>query len=158
MLAQAVIFNNLVLFNCALPFVFIYFILTLPVTFSTNLSLTLGFITGLCVDCFTDTYGMNTVSCTVLAFIRKPIFHLYVPHDDDLAGQRLSMRTMGPASFLKYSVTMVLIYAILLNTIDAFSLFNPLRLLVRIIAGTLYTFIIIYAIDSLALNNNEKKL
>ena len=34
--AQAVIFNNLILFNVALPLVFIYLIISLPITLSTN--------------------------------------------------------------------------------------------------------------------------
>ena len=42
--AQAVIFNNLVLFNVALPLVFIYLIISLPVTLSTNWSITIGLV------------------------------------------------------------------------------------------------------------------
>ena len=44
---QAIIFNNLILFNVAVPLVFIYVIISLPVTLGTNISLTLAFITGL---------------------------------------------------------------------------------------------------------------
>ena len=73
--AQAVIFNNLILFNIALPLVFIYLIISLPVTLSTNWSLTIGFVTGLAVDIFSDTSGMNALACTTLAFIRKPVYH-----------------------------------------------------------------------------------
>ncbi len=35
-LAQAIVFNNICLFNVAVPFVFIYFIISLPITLSTN--------------------------------------------------------------------------------------------------------------------------
>ena len=48
--AQAVIFNNLILFNVALPLVFIYLIISLPMTLGTNWAVTIGFITGLSVD------------------------------------------------------------------------------------------------------------
>lgn len=157
-LAQAVIFNNLVLFNCAMPFVFIYFIIALPVTLSTNWSVTVGFLTGLMVDIFSNTYGINAMACTFLAFMRKPLFHLYVSRDEDLAGQRPAMRTMGSSTFMKYALTMILAYCILALTIEAFTFFNFLRLLLRIVTGTLYTFIIIYAIDSLSVSRREKKL
>ena len=43
---QAIIFNNLILFNVAVPLVFIYVIISLPVTLGTNISLTLAFITA----------------------------------------------------------------------------------------------------------------
>ena len=73
---QAIIFNNLILFNVAVPLVFIYVIISLPVTLGTNISLTLAFITGLAVDIFGDTQGVNALACTLLAFARKPVYEL----------------------------------------------------------------------------------
>lgn len=157
LLAQAVIFNNLVLFNCAIPFVFIYIIISLPVTIGTNVALTLGFFTGLGVDIFTDTYGLNALACTILAFVRKPVLHLYVQRDEDFSGQSLTSRSMGFAAFMKYALTMSLIYCVMVFVIEAFSFFNIFRLLLRIGASALYSFIIIYAIDSLSLSRREKK-
>jgi len=107
--AQAVIFNHLALFNVALPIVFIYIVIMLPVTLGTNWSTTIGFLAGLAVDIFCDTAGVNALACTVLAFCRKPIFHLYVSIDDDLAGRSPSTRSMGHGAFMKFLVTMVLI-------------------------------------------------
>ena len=43
-LAQAVIFNNLAIFGVALPIVFIYVLISLPVVTGTNLVLTIGFL------------------------------------------------------------------------------------------------------------------
>ena len=71
--AQAVIFNNLILFNVAIPLVFIYLIIRLPMTVSVNAALTIGFITGLSVDIFSDTVGVNAMACTLLAFVRRPV-------------------------------------------------------------------------------------
>lgn len=70
--AQAVFFNNLVLFNVAVPLVFIYLIITLPVTYSPSLAMTIGFLTGVSIDALSDTPGVNALACTVLAFVRRP--------------------------------------------------------------------------------------
>lgn len=148
--AQAVIFNHLILFNVALPLVFIYLIISLPVTLSTNWALTIGFLTGLAVDIFSDTLGVNAFACTTLAALRKPVYHLYMSFDDDLSGQRLSIATMGTASFMKYSLTMVFVYCLTAFSIEAFQFFNFKLLLLRTVCSTLFTFIIIYAIDSLS--------
>jgi hypothetical protein len=94
----------------------------------------------------------------MLAFMRKPLFHLYVSRDEDLAGMRPAMRTMGAPTFMKYALTMILVYCIFALTIEAFTFFNFMRLLLRIVSSTLYTFIIIYAIDSLSVSRREKKL
>lgn len=158
--AQAVIFNNMVLYNVAVPLVFIYIIISLPVTLSTNLSLTIGFLTGLAVDIFSDTQGVNALACTVLAFVRKPVYHLYMSLDDDLAGMRPSLRTMGYGPYMKYLLTMTLLYCMLAFAIEAFQFHNFKLMLLRILCSTVFTFIIIYAIDSLTIRQRqrEKKL
>ena len=148
--AQAVIFNNLILFNVALPLVFIYLIISLPMTLGTNWAVTIGFITGLSVDIFSDTPGMNALACTNLAFMRKPVYHLYMSYDDDLSGMRPSIATMGSAAYFKYLLTMVAAYCFMLFVIEAFQFFNFRLMLMRTVFSSAFTFITIYAIDSLS--------
>lgn len=156
--AQAVFFNHLVLFNVAIPLVFIYIIITLPVTFSANLAMTIGFLTGLSVDILSDTPGVNALACTLLAFMRRPVFHLYVASDNDLAEQSPSLRTMGVAAFLKYALTMVVLYCMMVFTIEALQVFNLRLYLLRIAASSVFTFVIIYAIACLTKSRREKRL
>lgn len=158
LLAQIVVFNHLVLFAVAVPLVFVYYIISMPVTWGTNLSMALGFLMGLAVDVFSDTQGMNALCCTILSFARKPIFHLYVQRDDDLSGLCPSLRSMGGAAFMKFMLTMLLAYFVMIFTIDAFALFDPLRWLLCVVCSTAYTFVIIYAIDSVISHRNEKRL
>lgn len=149
-LAQAVVFDRLVLFGVAAPLVFLYLITSLPVTLGTSLSVALGFAAGFSVDVFADTLGLNALCCTILAFVRKPVFHLYVSYDDDLAGMPPSSQSMGTASFLKYLLTMVALYCVLLFAIEALQLFNVLLMAERIVASTVYTFILLYALDCIS--------
>lgn len=153
--AQAIIFSHAILFNVAVPLVFIYLIISLPVTIGTNISTFLGFLAGLMVDIFGNTPGVNALCCTTLAFIRKPVFHLYVSMDDDLAGRSPSSQSMGHAAFMKYMVTMVLIYCTMAFAVEAFQLFSFKLLILRIIASTAYTFVLLYAIDCLNLRHRE---
>ncbi len=146
---QAIVFNHLILFNVAVPFVFLYLIIMLPLTVSVNTAMLLGFFTGLVLDIFCDTPGLNALCCTVLAFSRKLLFHLYMSIDDDLAGRSPSSRTMGMASFMKFLISAVLLYCLMLFTVEAFQLFNLRLLVLRIVASTAYTFLFLYALDSL---------
>ena len=157
-IAQAVIFNNLVLFSVAVPLVFIYIIISMPVTWSVNASMTIGFACGLAVDIFSDTQGMNALCCTLLSFMRKGIFHLYLQRDEDLSGLRPSLRTMDTTAYLKYMLSMVLVYCVLLFTVDAFAMFSVLRYFLCIVSSTIYTFLIIYAIDTVTSHRHEKRL
>ena len=156
-IAQAVIFNNLILFNVAIAFVFIYLIIGLPVTTSTNAVMITGFLLGLSVDIFQDTPGLNAMSCTLLSFIRRPIFHLYVPSDEDLSGRRISISSIGTPAYLKYMLTMALIYCIMVFTIESFSFFSIERFTTRILASTVFTFIVLYSIDSLTTRRRSEK-
>lgn len=156
-LAQAVIFNNIVLFNVAVAFVFIYLIVAMPVSWHTNVSLTVGFLAGLIVDIFSDTLGYNALSCTVLTFVRKPVFHLYMQNEEDLGGLKPCITTMGTAPYLKYLVTMVAIYCICFFTVESFEIFNPVLQGLRIVCSTAFTFILIYAIDSISSRKKDEK-
>ena len=157
-LAQAVIFNNLVLFNSAVALVFVYMIVRLSITMSTNAVMAVSFLLGLSVDIFQDTPGLNAMACTVTSFVRRPIFHMYVPRDEDFSGKNLSIASMGAPVFFKYTITMVLLYCVLYFGIESFGYFDILRLVVRIVASTLFTFIVIYSIDSLTTRRSEKRL
>ena len=156
--AQAIFFNNMVLFNVAVPIVFIYIIIKLPITYSSPLTTTIGFLCGLAVDILSDTPGMNALGCTLLAFMQRGIFHLYVSNDIDLAEQCPSPKNLGPATFMKYSLTMTAIYCIIIFSIEAIQLFNIKLLILRIIASIIYSFVLIYAIAGISVTNHEKRL
>lgn len=157
-ISQAVIFNNLVLFNTAVALAFIYFIIMQPITMNINTLLTLSFLLGLSVDIFQDTPGLNALCCTILAFLRKPIFHLYVPRDEDISNKPLKINTLGLATFLKYMLSMVIVYCLLYFFIEAINYSDIPRLIMRVIATILFTFVVIYAVDNLTLTPREKRL
>lgn len=147
--AQVVVFNHLCLFNVAVPLVFIYFIIKLPVDLSVNWVMTLSFLLGLIIDIFSNTQGMNALACTVIAAIRLPVLRLYFPREDDMSNPEPSLRTLGPGVYMKYIITVIAIYCTLFFVIEAFTFYNWLLMLIRIAASTLLTFVVILAFDSL---------
>lgn len=157
-LAQVIVFNHICLFNVAVPLVFIYLIVRLPITLSVNWTLTIAFALGLIVDVFSDTYGMNALACTILAMLRKPVIRLYVPREEDLTRPEPSMLSLGMAVYLKYLLTMTLIYCTFIFVIEAFTFFNPLQLVLRIICSTILSLVIMLGIDSLMTPRSEKRL
>ena len=156
--AQAVFFNNMVLFNVAVPMVFIYIIISLPITYNPSLRMTIGFLSGLAVDILSDTPGLNALGCTLLAFSQRGIFHLYVSDDIDLAEQRPAPRNMGIAAFMKYALTMIAVYCLIIFVIEAFQAINLRLFVLRVVCSTIYTFVIIYAIAGLSASPREKRL
>ncbi len=147
--AQVVVFNHLCLFNVAVPLVFIYFIIKLPVTLSVNWAMTFSFILGLMVDIFSNTQGMNALACTVLAVMRLPLLRLYFPREEDMTNPEPSLHTLGPAAYTKYLLTMVAFYCAIFFLIESFTFYNWGLMVLRIVSSTLLTFIIILSFDSL---------
>lgn len=157
-LAQVIVFNHICLFNVAVPLVFIYLLVRLPITLSVNWMLTIGFFLGLTVDIFSDTYGMNTLAYTIEAMMRKPILRLYVPREEDLTRPEPSMYSLGTATYLKYLLTLTLLYCSLIFLIEAFTFFNPVRLLLRIVFSTILSMALMIGIDSFMTPQSEKRL
>lgn len=146
---QALLMNHIVLFNCAVCFVFIYFLIKLPLDLPVNWLLTLGFFLGLSVDALSDTQGVNALSCTVLALLKRPVFYAYMQHDDHIRNIAPGMATMGWLNFSKYLLSMSAIYCLLAISVEYMAFENPLDILIKIAASTLFTFCMILAVDSL---------
>lgn len=147
--AQVIVFNHVCLFGVAVPMVFIYFLLRLPVSLGSIAMMTLGFLLGLTVDIFSDTAGMNALTCTIMAALRLPLLHLYFPREEDLSNPEPSIRTLGMAVYLKYAITFVVVYCAIFFTVESFSFYNPARLVARIVGSSALTFILIICIESL---------
>ncbi len=158
LLAQVIVLNHVCLFGVAVPFAFIYVLLRLPLTLSQNWVLTIAFILGLTVDIFSDTQGMNALCCSMTAMLRKPTLRLYFPREDELSDPSPSISSLGFVTYMKYALSISLLYSIFIFIIEAFSFFNFLILLLRIISSTILTTLLLIGVDSLTLPRREKRL
>lgn len=155
---QVLIFNHIVLFNTAVPIVFIYFLLRLPESVNLNLQLTLAFLMGLVVDIFSDTPGVNAAGCTILAMCRRPVLHAYVQKDVDTTGLILTLRNLGPVVYMKYVSTATAIYCLTVYVVEYFSFVSPGILLLKIASSALLSFLLLISIDSIMVSRREKRL
>lgn len=157
-LAQVIVLNRVCLFGVAVPLTFIYIILRLPVTISKDFLFTIAFLTGLTVDVFSDTCGINTLSCLILAALRRPILHLYFHREDELSNPFPSIDTLGMMTYFKYALTMSLVYCLLVFTFEYLSFEYIWHLVLCILASTALTTALLIGIDSLTLPRREKRL
>ena len=152
-LIQVLLMNHIVLFDSAVCFIFIYFLLKLPISVSPNLMLTLGFLIGLAVDILSDTPGLNALCCTVLASLKRPVFFAYEQHDDQKRNVSPSIGTMGFFNFCKYIFSMAAIYCLLAFFVEFINFSDVVGILIKAGASTLFTFLVMLAIDSLMYKN-----
>ncbi len=158
LLVAQIICSKIILFGVAMPVIYIYLILRLPLNYSLNWTLTIAFLFGLFVDMFNNTQGMNALACVVMTIMRRPVFDMFILRDDEENDPIPSMDSLGITSYLKYMSTLVAIYCTVLFLTQAFTLHNfPLTLL-RIIASSVLSILLIFGIDSLVSTEREKRL
>lgn len=153
-----IICNRICLFNVAVPFVFIYFILRLPLNLSVNWVMTLSFLIGLVIDIFSNSHGMFSMASVLLAALRKPIFSLFYPREDEMTIPVPSIRTLGVGNYIKYMFTLTMLFCICIYVIQLFTFSNMILTLLRILGSSILTAIILFGFDSIANTRREKRL
>lgn len=149
MVIQALIFNNIVLFHVAVPIVFIYFLIRLPINLKLPYVFTLAFFLGLITDIFADTPGVNALACTLIAALRVPIYYAYMEKDDVTSRLTPCVSTMGMPAYIKYLLTFVVVYCLLAFTIEFFSFADVKGIVILSAASAIFTFVILLAVDCL---------
>lgn len=155
-LIQVLVFDHIVLFGVAVPFVYIYFIVHQPVGMSLNRLLTLAFLAGLCVDVCVDTPGVNALACTLATATRRKTYFAYAPRDDDSDIVVPSIASMGFVTYLMYLLTFVLIFCMAVFAIEYFSVANVKDIVIKGASSALLTTILLLALDALISAKREK--
>jgi hypothetical protein len=102
MFLQFVFTNNFILFGVGFNFVYIAFILLLPVEISAMLLLLLAFLTGLSVDVMGNTLGIHASASVFIAFMRTYILKLFTPRGGYDQGFKLNLFYTGWQWFFSY--------------------------------------------------------
>lgn len=145
MILQVVVLDNLDFLGPCNPFVYIIFILAAPFGCSSVLLMIMAAVVGLGVDVLSNTPGMHTAACVLIAYLRTYILRLLAFRsaykDDDMP----SAATCGSLWFFKYTLIMVAIHHVALFFIEQFdSLFfwpTMLRILLSIVASSIVIII-----------------
>lgn len=152
-LLQVLVLNHVFFLGYATPFLYIYFIIKLPITLNRNIVILLGFIMGLTIDFFCNTMGLNAAATTLIAFLRQPVQKLFFDRED-FEHLNLDLSSLG-GSFVKYIVTLILIHHITLISIETFSYHDIVTILLRIISSSILTFILMSVIEGVSLKTKK---
>ena len=146
-LLQVLILNNIHIDGYGTPFLYIFFLLIYSSNVGKNTLMLWAFSLGVIIDAFSNTPGINAASATFLALIRNPLLHSFTQHDsNDIFEPGIS--SMGLASFTKYTIVLSLLFCTCLQLLNSFTLFDPIQLLIKILADTVITSIFILCVDA----------
>ncbi len=140
---QVLVLNNIRLGGYINPYIYVLFILLLPVRIPKTLLLVLAFALGLCVDIFSNTLGMHAAATVFLAFCRPGILKALAPRDGYEAEASPTMREINVSWFLAYAFIMVFIHHLALFYLEVFRFNEFFSTFLRALASTLFTVVII---------------
>lgn len=146
-LIQVLALNNIQFLGFINPYIYILFILSLPVKFPRWLSLILAFILGLSIDIFSNTIGIHTFATVLIAFFRNGIIKLFTSIEEG-SNPVPSFYSFGVGSYIKYVVFMVLLHHSTLFLLEAFSFNNFWMTVLRILFSSFITILLILGIRS----------
>ena len=146
-LLQVLLFNNIQFSGYVNPYIYIMFILLLPVEIPSWLLLVLSFALGLILDFFSGSPGMHSSASVLTAFVRPFILRILSPRDGYEARSEPSMMAYGFRWFLSYTVLIVLIHHTALFYIEVFRFADFFRTMLRVLLSSLFTVTFILLIE-----------
>lgn len=141
MLLQVVVFNNVYMAGYITPLAIGYVLVCLGMDVSREMKLLLGFLTGLLYDVFSNTPGMASASCTLLAMTQPTLLRLFAPRDASETFKP-TIRSMGMGTYFCYALFCMVVLHTVFYLLDAFSLANILLTLSAIGGGSLLAAVI----------------
>lgn len=149
LLLQVLLFNNIQFSGFINPYVYVMFILLLPVEMPSWLLLIISFFTGLIVDMFMGTPGMHASATVVAGFSRPYVLRFLSPRDGYEAGSRPSLYIYGFKWFLIYTSVIVVLHHLTLFYLEVFRFTDFFRTLLRVILSSVFTITFILLLDYL---------
>ena len=144
MLVQVLVFNNMNLGGYLHPYIYVLFLLLLPVNINRSLLLILSFFTGLTVDYFAGTLGLNAAASLFLAYLRPGTIRLFFGNQEFYSGEELKPSSVGVFGFFKYTLVLVFMHQLVLFYLEILSFNHFFFTLNKVLLSTiLSTFIIL---------------
>ncbi len=125
----------------------------LPFHLDRTIVLFIAFATGLIIDMFYNTMGMNAAACTLMAFCRPAVLRFYSPAGEYNADATATVGSMGVKWMLSYAATLIFIHNTFLFYLEMFSFHGFFITFIKVILSGLATLILILVTQSIFFRN-----
>lgn len=141
-LLQVLLFSNIDYIGYVSPYIYILFILTLPLGFNKYASMGLAFLMGFVIDMFSNTPGVHISATVALAYARDYWVEIVLPHNE-MGAVEPSLRKLGLNNFLRYTIGLVLLHHLILFFAEAWSFSYAWLTILKAILNTIITTLLI---------------
>jgi rod shape-determining protein MreD len=147
LLLQVLLFNNIQFSGYVNPYVYVMFILLLPIDLPAWIVLIISFFTGLIIDLFSGTPGMHTSATVLAGFVRPYVLRIIAPRDGYEPGAAPAMIYYGFKWFLIYTSIIVFIHHLALFYLEVFRFTDFFRTFFRVVLSSLFSICFILLLE-----------
>ena len=140
---QVLILQNVVLFHTAFCFLYVAYLLMLPVETNTLTLMGIGFVMGFAVDMFYESIGLHAFACVLIMYLRNYWLNSVTPQGGYDSNATPSLAMSGTQWFVVYTMPLVFIHHTTLFFLEAGGLGMFGFTLWKAFASTLFTMLVI---------------
>lgn len=138
--AQILVFNNINFLGFINPFPYILFIILYPVNGNKSSLLLSSFLLGIIMDLFSNSGGVHTAACIMLAYYRPYLFKFSFGLSYEYQTVRIN-DALSPERF-SFILLSVIIHHLTLFILEVFTINSVWDILLRTIISTIFTTIL----------------
>lgn len=146
---QILIFNNIKFSGYINPQIYLIPLLLLPLEYKKWVQYLIAFATGFVIDMFSNVYGIHSLACLILIFI-KPNFVFFINGFKPNDGIFKPLPNVKDFNWLLiYNIGMVFLHQIIVSFIETFNFSAFFYIIWIAIVNTFFTVILILCIEYL---------
>ncbi len=141
-LIQVLILNQVQFSGFVNPYIYLLFILLLPLSTPQYIVLPLAFLLGLTVDSFSNSLGIHAAATTFIAFLRPAIIGTISSREED-KNDYPGLKQNGFQWFLYYTIVMVFFHHLVLFYLEVFTFSGFFHTLFKVILSSVFSIFVI---------------
>lgn len=142
-LLQVVVLNHVQWNGYVNPYIYILFIMMLPLETQKWAVLMMGFGTGLIIDMFGNSSGLHAAATTLLAFARPGVLKLIAPRDGYEPDTSFTPQKLGIKWFIAYVVILTVIHHFFYFYLEVFRMDEFFLTFFKALLNSVITIVII---------------
>ena len=141
-LIQVLILNQIQFSGFVNPFIYILFVMLLPLTTPKYILLPIAFLLGLTIDVFSNSLGIHAAATTFIAYLR-PMLVSVISNRDKEKSDYPGLKQNGIEWFLLYTTAMVFFHHLALFFLEIFSFSGFFFTIFKIIFSSVFSIFVI---------------
>lgn len=152
---QVLILNHINFGGYINPYLYVYFILLLPLEIPGWLLLISAFFMGFSIDLFSHTPGLHSAATVLMAFFRPLVIRSVGSRKDYESGMQPGIKDLGFVWFFTYSLILIFIHHLAFFYLEVFRFSNFFDTAERVIYSTISTLLLVIITQFLFANRSK---